>query len=281
MRRLLLAVALVLTAVVAAWVLVQPVDTAAYAIIRPWKRPMLTARPPGARDVTVAVDGERIQGWLMEPEKPTRPLVVYLHGIADNRASGLWIAERLLALGHPVLVYDSRAHGLSDGPFCTFGVREAVDLRRLLDAVAAPRAILLGVSLGGAVALQAAADDPRVRAVVAVSTFADLHGIVQERAPRPLRGGFADRAVRRAGEIAGFDPDLASPLRAAARIAVPVLLVHGADDRDTSPVHSQRLRAALRGDAHHLLLVPGAGHGDALSGPGAWEAVVSWLSRIQ
>jgi pimeloyl-ACP methyl ester carboxylesterase len=270
----------VLLAVAVGCVLVHPIDTAAYAIIRPWKRPMTAAMPPRARDVAAPIESGSIRGWLLEPETRRRPLVVYLHGIADNRASGLWLADRLLALGHPVLLFDSRAHGASDGAFCTFGAREAGDLRGLLDVVGSPRVVLVGVSLGGAVALQAAAQDERVAGVVAISTFSDLRSIVQERAPWPLRGRLADRALQRAGEIGGFDPQRASPLEAAPRIRSPVLLVHGADDRATSLAHSQRLDAALRAP-HRLLTVPGAGHDGVLAAPGTWETIAAWLARIE
>jgi dipeptidyl aminopeptidase/acylaminoacyl peptidase len=39
--------------------------------------------------------------------------------------------------------------------------------------------------------------------------------------------------------------DDVSPVRAAARITVPVLLIHGAADVETPPAHSERVRAAL------------------------------------
>jgi fermentation-respiration switch protein FrsA (DUF1100 family) len=57
------------------------------------------------------------------------------------------------------------------------------------------------------------------------------------------------------------------------------MLVHGEADRETPPAHSQRVFAALRGPSKRLLLVPGAGHNDALSGA-AWSEVDRWLEAV-
>ena len=71
----------------------------------------------------------------------------------------------------------------------------------------------MGFSMGAAVALQAAADDPRIDAVVAVSPFSDLRTIVHERAPffatrRDIARAFelaeqAGQLPRRRGQPAG------------------------------------------------------------------------------
>jgi pimeloyl-ACP methyl ester carboxylesterase len=72
---------------------------------------------------------------------------------------------------------------------------------------------------------------------------------------------------------------LASPLAAAARLEIPVLLIHGANDRATPVHHSQRLAAALHAP-HKLLVVPGFGHDGLLGAPGVWDEVQSFLASI-
>jgi pimeloyl-ACP methyl ester carboxylesterase len=54
-----------------------------------------------------------------------------------------------------------------------------------------------------------------------------------------------------------------------------VLLVHGQEDRETSPAHSQRVFAAL-GGTKRLLLVPGVGHNDGLS-VDVWKTIDTWI----
>ena len=82
-----------------------------------------------------------------------------------------------------MVAYDSRAHGNSQGDACTYGFYEKEDLRSVLDTLDPGPIVLIGTSLGAAVALQAAADDSRVTAVVAAEVFSDLRTVARERAP--------------------------------------------------------------------------------------------------
>ena len=54
-----------------------------------------------------------------------------------------------------------------------------------------------------------------------------------------------------------------------------VLLIHGADDRETPPDHSQRIFAALPG-VKRLIIVPGAGHNGSLRGD-VWSEIDRWI----
>jgi uncharacterized protein len=132
--------------------------------------------------------------------------------------------------------------------------------------------------LGAAVALQAAADDDRIRGVIAVAAFSDLRTVVTERAPFFATRGEIDQAFRIAEQRARFSVDAVSPMAAAARIKVPVLLIHGAEDRETPPDHSRRIYQALRSEKR-LLIVPGRRHNDAITGE-AWDAIHVWIAKM-
>jgi len=255
-----------------------PASWGAAALLHPSRRALATPRPDGAQDVSFDSGGFKLRGWLFRGEGERRGTLVYLHGSADNRTSGLSIADRFLERGFDVLVYDSRAHGESEGDACTYGYYEKNDLRKALDLLPSRPVVVLGVSLGGAVALQAAADEPRIAAVVAVATFSDLRTVAIERAPFIATRGDIDAAFRLAEQQASFKVDDVSPLRAAGRVRVPVFLIHGELDHETVPAHSQRIFAALKGD-RRLLLVPGAGHNDALRAD-VWNEIDDWLDRV-
>jgi pimeloyl-ACP methyl ester carboxylesterase len=256
-----------------------PADWGANAILHPSRRPV-AARPDLAFEELSFANGEvTLKGWIFRATAPRRGWIVYLHGIADNRQSAIGFARRFVPQGYDVLAYDGRAHGESTGTAVTYGVLEKRDLLSALDAAHVDRAVLFGCSLGASVALQAAPLDPRIAGVVAQSPFADLRSIVFERKPWIATRGEAERALALAGKRGGFDVDEASVLRAAPRIAVPVLLIHGANDRATSPAHSQRIFEALAGPKQ-LLLVPGAGHDDTLAASETWQSIETWLERI-
>lgn len=222
--------------------------------------------------------GVRLKGWWFKAREPRRGTIVYLHGAADNRGSSTSIAEHLVPRGFDVIAYDSRAHGESEGDACTYGYYEKMDLSRVLDAISGQGPILLlGTSLGAAVALQTAAEDHRVAVVVAVATFSDLRTVASERAPFFASKGNIDSALAIAEGLGKFKVDDVSPVLAAARIGIPVLVIHGEDDKETPPAHSVRVYGALHGPKQ-LLLVPGAGHNDSINGK-TWIAIDAWIDR--
>ena len=72
-----------------------------------------------------------------------------------------------------------------------------------------------------------------------------------------------------------FDVDAVSPVVAATKIAVPVLVIHGDADRETPPDHSRRVFAALHGPKR-LIMVPGAQHNGSLR-PEIWDQIERWV----
>jgi len=221
--------------------------------------------------------GIHLAGWMFRTEHtPRRGLLFYLHGLGDNRSSGISIAQHFNALGLDVLAYDSRAHGDSGGDACTYGFYEKKDLSGAIDKLGGGPILAFGVSLGAGIALQAAAEDPRIALIVAVAPISDLRTAATERAPFFASRANIDEAFRIAEKQAAFRADQVSPVLAATRIHAPVLVVHGADDDETPPAHSERVYAALAGPKK-LVLVPGAHHNDALTAD-AWRQIDEWIA---
>jgi alpha-beta hydrolase superfamily lysophospholipase len=247
-------------------------------LLHPQRHHGVGVAPASCEDATFVGDGVDLKGWRCRSPGMRRGTLVYLHGVADNRASGAGVIERFGRRGFETIAYDSRAHGESPGEVCTYGFFEKQDLRRVIDTVAAGPIVLVGTSLGAAVALQEAASDERVTAVVAAETFADLRTVATERAPFFFTPGMIDRAFRLAEQRGHFDVDAVSPLRAAADIRIPVLLIHGGADVDTPPAHSRQVLAALAGPKR-LILVPEARHNESLRGE-VWDQIERWLDGV-
>ena len=248
------------------------------ALLHPARSHARGPRPASCHDEIFTGDGVDLRGWRCRAIGRRRGTMVYLHGVADNHGSAAGIAERFVRRGFDVVAYDSRAHGESDGAACTYGFFEKRDLHRVLDTVAPGPIVLVGTSLGAAVALQEAAIDSRVTAVVAAETFSDIRTVASERAPFFFGPDIIEQSFRVAEQQAGFRVDDVSPARAAAAITSPVLLLHGSDDLDTPPEHSRRVLAALPG-AKRLILVAGAGHNASLRG-GAWIEIERWIDEV-
>ena len=186
-----------------------------------------------------------------------------------------------LARGHRVVRYDLRGHGRSPAPPGPYRLTDlAADALALLDRLEVARAHLVGLSLGGMVAVQVAADAPeRVDRMVLCCTSAHLppaSGWLQRAATVRARGmpavsaavverwltpGFAAASpalVRDLCRMVETTPpegyaaccealaamDLREHLR---RISAPTLLVAGSDDPATPVTHAEAIAAGLAG----------------------------------
>ena len=110
-----------------------------------------------------------------EARGPGGAPIVLLHGLGSSSAD--WALQLpVLAARHRVLAPDLRAHGRSSRPPARLTVDAmAGDVAALLAALDSPPAHVVGLSLGGCVALVLALDHPaRVRSLTLVNTFARL-----------------------------------------------------------------------------------------------------------
>jgi uncharacterized protein len=231
-----------------------------------------------------APDGVALKGWKVRAREPNGDWVVVLHGVADNRTGNVGHAEFLLRNGYSVVMLDSRAHGKSGGSIATYGWLERRDTVAIVDALTATEDVrhvgALGVSMGAAIGLQAAAIDHRIAAVVAEDPFANLREVSYDYGGldiTPLLGKTLFRpasfvAMREAGLAGGFSPDDVSPERAVASRAFAVLIICGTRDHRIPCRHAERIYNAAIGPKE-LWVVDGAGHAAALGyAPQEYEA---------
>lgn len=240
----------------------------------------------GSRDTTLG-------GWLFSPAAPNGDAVLLLHGLGRNCQ---WMAEHaqfLLRQHYTVLVPDSRGHGCSGGQLTTYGLDEVPDVCSWADWLCNTRQVNnlygLGESLGAAVLLQSLSCSSRFRAMVAECPFASFHRVAYDwvAAKFGIQAPYARVALWPVIETgllyARFRYNLhlknASPERAVADTRVPILLIHGSEDRLVPLEHSRRLRGSNPA-AVTLWEVSGAGHTGALSTcPDAFShRVLQWFT---
>jgi pimeloyl-ACP methyl ester carboxylesterase len=269
--------AVIAALLIAAVVIISP-KIAAGGLLYPARHSVKAAIPPGCENRDFQGDDVTLRGWHCGAIGKRRATIVYLHGVADNRGSSVGVIQRFVPRGFDVVAYDSRRHGESPGEICTYGFVEKRDLRHVIDGLSPDPVILIGSSLGAAVALQEAGSDLRVAAVVAAESFSDLRTVATERAPWFLPRPIIRQAFVVAEQRGRFLVDAVSPVLAAQTIKAPVLLIHGADDTETPPAHSQRIFDALAGP-RRLMLVPGAAHNQSLYRPGVWGEIERWIEE--
>lgn len=222
-----------------------------------------------------AQDGVELRGWKIHARKPNGDWVLLFQGVSDNRTGTLGAAEFLLVHGYSIVMMDSRAHGASGGKMATYGWKERYDTVAVTNALYSTERVrdlfALGVSMGAAIALQSAAVEPRIEAVVAEDPFANLREVAYDYAGlhfSPLLGKTLFRpavmvAMHFVKKEGGFDPDDVSPEKAVAQRPFAVLLICGTADHTIPCRHAGRVYAAARGPKE-LWIVRGAGHAEAL-----------------
>ncbi len=136
-------------------------------------------RHHGGKEQTVVSLRVQLPGEPLPGPRGPKGTVVILHGYGVDSDSMLPWALTVAEAGYRAVLVDLRGHGQSTGKRIYFGVVETGDLRELLASlvrtgdVAGPVAVM-GESFGAALALRWAADDPRVRAVVALAPYAEF-----------------------------------------------------------------------------------------------------------
>jgi 3-oxoadipate enol-lactonase len=260
----------------------------------------LTHRIPGTPGLAVDLMG-------------SGPLLLFMHGIGGNRTN--WRANLPAFAPHFACVaWDARGYGGSDDYDGALAFDDFIaDVLRVLDHFEVQRAHLLGLSMGGRIAMRAALLHPER---VATLTLLDTHEGFESFSPEQ-RQAFVDS--RRAPLLAGREPrDIAGPVARSlagpkarpehvrqledslaalhklsyiksleatvaqvtvgdiAQIAAPAHFIVGADDPLT-PVAMHREMAAKLGGAP-VSVVPDAGHlCNIENGPGFERVALDWL----
>lgn len=212
-------------------------------------------------------DGTELAAWYVPGARPEP--VLLLHGYGATKREMLHHAGFLSRAGYPLLLLDLRCCGESGGRAVTFGGLERDDVAAALaflrerPDVDGERIGILGLSLGGALALMAAADCPAVRAVVAESSFATIQGAIRQNfrgTTRLPHFPFAPLTVWLVERRHGVRAARIAPEREiGARDDCAVLLIHSETDNVVTVQDAHALYAAARGPKE-LWLLPDADH---------------------
>lgn len=186
------------------------------------------------------VDGVPIDVWVIKAKAGSHlaegnvpPTAILLHPWLTDKTWLLPLGERLAREGWNVVLPDLRHHGSSGGPSVTWGAKEKGDIKKAVDALikenlVGPEVFVMGTSLGGCVAVQYAAIDPRCRGVIAVAPPTGLKGFVELST---LGGpGAKEQRLAHYAQEGGFNPDDADAIAAARQCTAPLLMVYGTFD---------------------------------------------------
>ena len=203
-------------------------------------------------------DGSCLHG-LAATAPRAEALVLYLHGNGGNAAVGAARAAELVRAGYDLVVADYRGYGGNAGVPSEAGLIEDASafLARARELAGARPVLLVGHSLGGAVAILVAGEGrDRIDGLLTLCAVARVSDLVPAIGRPFLRDGF-------------------DALAAASRIRVPWIVAHGEADAVVPAADAVRLAGAAPTATRALRILPGQGHDLA---PATLRALVDELA---
>jgi alpha-beta hydrolase superfamily lysophospholipase len=219
-------------------------------------------------------DGLELGGWLV-PHDDSRGSVIFCHGHGRNRGHVLSFLATLHDMGLNVLAFDFRGHGESPGHTETFGQREVQDVlaaeRYLTRRFPHQPILVVGISYGAAVTMQALPRLSHVQAVWSEGCFSRLAPVVENQL-RWVPAGLRRRLVSVYNTLAWLDCGLLgrdiSPIAQLKQTRVPICFCHGSADSLIPFSQAQALYDAYRGPKAHYWIEQGE-HDDLRQRTGA------------
>jgi pimeloyl-ACP methyl ester carboxylesterase len=216
---------------------------------------------PGAPSAAIAtettVDGAAIGGYL-HPSKDSDTLILFFHGNGEIAADYASLAHLYTGCGATFWVVDYRGYGNSTGTPSFPRMRS--DAEAVLGDIPAietasgkrfTRIVVMGRSLGSASAIHLASTHrARIHGLVLDSPFADGPALI-----RRLGGPEVDPAL---------PPVLEDNIDQMKSCSLPVLVIHGTEDRIIPISDAEALHRACPSVDKRLVKIRGAGHNDLL-----------------
>ena len=227
-------------------------------------------------------DGRNLEVWRIEPDGPSKGIVLLAHGWGRNRDRMINRARIFGKRGYTTVVHSARDHGGSTPHPMMNGGTFGEDIETVLDWIGEP-VILYGHSAGAVGAALAA------RRRQDMVTMLCLEGSFAYTAPglkalyystNHLFGFlFARMIIFWFIYLYRFPLHAASPALQAPHIQVPVLIIHGEEDQRFPVEFGKTLHAAFKPGQADLFIAPGADHSNSSYQEGYEEALDKFLTR--
>ena len=225
---------------------------------------------------------------LLKNPSPTDKYIIVSHGYTDNRMGALKYVEMYMDLGFNCIIYDLRGHGENATDFTTYGVREAQDLKCIVDDTRKRYDDisvlgLHGESLGAATTITSLKYKPEIDFAVADCGFSDIDNVLREGYRNAHAPVFLVDLADFTGKIRyKYSIKEMRPIDSLNDNKAPILFTHGADDTFILPKNSEDMAARTAGYSE-IHIIPKAGHAESiLTAPNDYKDYVErFLEKIE
>lgn len=221
----------------------------------------------------ISEDGLRLIGYYLAAPEPTTKTVILAHGYTSKgRHMGSFARFYHHKLGYNVLMPDARGHGQSEGDYIGFGWPERKDyllwINQVIEQVGeAAEIVLHGISMGGATVMMVSGEEVvgQVKVIIEDCGYTSAYDQLAYQLKRmyklpPFPMLPATSLVTKL--VAGYSFSEASALKQVAKSKLPILFIHGAEDRFVPTAMVWQLYDACLSEKD-IYIVEGAGHGTA------------------
>jgi uncharacterized protein len=231
-------------------------------------------------------EGGALEVWRVEPDGPSKGVVVLAHGWGRNRGRMVGRARIFAGMGFTTVMHSARDHGRSSRHRYMNAPRFADDIESVIDWVGGP-VLLYGHSIGAAAAVIVAHRSPsKLRMLFLESCYAKTKEALfslYRNYNRFFGVFFAPMVICWMEIFYKRGLDRVSPVNLAPRIDLPVLIIHGDRDENFPLHHALRLRDSFGNGKVELFVAQGEDHSTpslALGYPHALRAFVERHLRI-
>jgi len=227
-------------------------------------------------------DGGALEVWRVAPEGPSRGIVVLAHGWGRNRDRMVPRGRVFGRLGFTTIMHSARDHGHSTPHHFMNAPRFAEDIEAVLRWVGEP-VLLYGHSIGAAAAVIAAFRNPgKVKLLFIEGCYARTREALLSlyRSYNRVFGLlFAPMVILWMEIFWKWALEKVSPVRLAAAIHCPVLIIHGEKDQNFPLHHAWRLRDSFPSGRAEVFAAAGADHSSSSLDPDYPRTIESFICR--
>lgn len=218
-------------------------------------------------------DGLKLKGYFHRVYKDSKKVVIMNHGYTANHYIDYQFTDIFFEEGYNVLLIDMRSHGESEGKVASYGYNESKDIgswvRWIKDKIGEDAYIgLHGQSMGAATVMLYGATHPNdIKFIIEDCGFTSAREAIKFQFRKvkipfwPLYDLIRVKVKRKYK----FDFNNISPEDAIVKSDIPVLFIHGDNDKVVPTWMGKALYNEKNGEMDRLYLVQGAGHMEAYS----------------
>ncbi|MFH1349368.1 MAG: alpha/beta hydrolase [Pseudomonadota bacterium] len=229
-----------------------------------------------------AINDGSIEVWRVEPEGDSKGIVVLAHGWSRNRDRMVGRAGIFGKMGFTTVMHSARDHGRSSPHRFMNAPRFAEDIEAVLNWVNEP-VLLYGHSAGAAAAVIVTHRNPeKIKILFLEGCYAKTREALfslYSNYNRLFGLFFAPMVIFWMELFYRKGLDSISPAKLAAKIDLPVLIIHGENDKNFPLHHAWMLRDSFPAGQAELFIARGADHSNSSLSPEYPTAIRSFVNR--